>query len=170
MFYLKNLEEIKGNTADSKYSALYIQLRTDSIDTLLLNNLMMIRRLVYGVNIVYLYDSPFIQVAINSTISCAYVHFLIVYKPYKTKWDNMMNLFIEGNIFLILTLIGVFIHQNLPSEIYQITEVSLVVLLYMSTSVVTIINFILDVKKAINMLKAKCTKQQQIEISTMRPE
>jgi hypothetical protein len=55
-------------------------------------------------------------------------YFLFILKPHKSKLDYAMNLY----VFLILSIIGAFIYEDLPTHLYDITERSLFVLIYCS--------------------------------------
>lgn len=106
----------------------------------------MIRRLVYGVNMILLYSSPYIQVVVNSSFSFAICYFIFIFKPYKTKLHNIMNLYIETINFLILSIIGTFIHKGLSSNLYSSAEWSVIILIYASITGPALVNIIISMK------------------------
>ena len=155
LFYLKNIETIKANNLP-KYEILYSHIKTENIDFLLLNILNMIRRIVFGINIVLLYSSPYIQVMINSCFSFAICYFIIFYNPFKTSFDHRMNIFLEVNIFLIQCILGTFIYEDMSTDLYEIADWSIVVLLYMSILVQALANIVYTVAE----LTLKCRKRK----------
>ena len=115
----------------------------------------MIRRLVYGVSLILLYSSPYIQVIVNSSFSCGICYFIFILKPYKSKLDYAMNLYIEIVVFLILSIIGAFIYEDLPTQLYDMTEWSLIVLIYGSIMIPALVNLISSIKDRLAFIKAR---------------
>jgi hypothetical protein len=109
--YLRNLEKIQNNTADNKYKILFQELKSDSIHCLLIKVIQILRKLVYGINLISLCEAPYIQVEINSTFSFCILHYLVYCKPYTTRKDILISTFLEGNIFLILSFIGAYLKR-----------------------------------------------------------
>ncbi len=110
---------------------------------------MMIRRIAYGVSMILLYPSPYIQVVINSIFSFSICFFIIIYKPYISKLDNILSLYIEVITFLILSLIGAYIKQDLPNNLYEMFEMIIVILIYMTIAIPAFISAIILVKDII---------------------
>ncbi len=73
----------------------------------------------------------------------------------KTKLDYAMNLYIEFVVFLMLSIIGAFIYEDLPTHLYDITEWSLVVLIYGSIMIPALVNLILLMKDLLVFIKAR---------------
>jgi hypothetical protein len=130
----------------TKYKVLYENLNTKDVNNLLLNILMIIRRIVYGVSMILLYPSPYIQVVINSIFSFSICFFIIIYKPYISKLDNFMSLYIEVITFLILSLIGAYIKEDLPNNLYEMFEMIIIILIYMTIAIPACISAIILVK------------------------
>jgi hypothetical protein len=137
----------------TKYKVLYENLSINHVNHLLLNILMMIRRIVYGVNMIILYPSPYIQVTINSIFSFSICFFIIIYKPYRYKLDKFMNLYVELNSFLILTIIGAYIKEDLPYNIHESCELIILVLIYMSITIPALVNAFILLKDIILYLR-----------------
>lgn len=134
---------------DTKYKVLYENLDTNNLNNLLLNILIIIRRIVYGVNMIFLYPSPYIQVAINSIFSFSICFFIIIYRPYRYKLDNFMNLYIELITFMILTLIGAYIKEDLPYNLHEMSELIIIILIYMSITIPALLSAIILLKDII---------------------
>lgn len=149
LFYLKYYESIRDNKIEAKYEILYINIKTDKIEYLLLNILLILRSIVYGVNMIVLYSSPYSQVVINSSFSFSIFYFIFIFKPFKNRLDNMMNLYIEFNTFLILSLMGAYIYEDLSDILYGLAEWALVILIYMSIIMPTLVNTIILIKNFI---------------------
>jgi hypothetical protein len=66
-----------------------------------------------------------------------------------------MNLYIEFVVFLILSIIGAFIYEDLPTHLYDITEWSLVVLIYCSIMIPALVNLTLSIKGLLVFIKAR---------------
>lgn len=158
LYLIRNFENIRDNGANPKFSILYENFKNDMIERLFVNLLEILRRLVYGVNLILLYPTPYIQVILNSSFSFAICYFIFILKPYKSKIDHIMNLYIEFVIFLILSIIGAFIYEDLPTQLYDITEWSLVVLIYSSIMIPALVNLIISGKDLVLFIKARCVK------------
>jgi hypothetical protein len=65
-----------------------------------------------------------------------------------------MNLYIEFVVFLIFSIIGAFIYEDLPTQLYDIAEWSLVVLIYCSIMIPALVNLILSSKDLLVFIKA----------------
>jgi hypothetical protein len=161
LYYLRNLEKIQSNTADTKYKILFQDLKSDSIDSLLLKIIQMLRKHLYGINLIFLYDSAYIQVIINSIFSFCILHYLIYYKPYTNRKDLLINIFIEGNTFLILSLIGAYLKDKMNDIIYKMIEICISILLYGILIVPTAINLVLDIRAIVIKYKDRCMNNRQ---------
>jgi cellulose synthase/poly-beta-1,6-N-acetylglucosamine synthase-like glycosyltransferase len=64
-----------------------------------------------------------------------------------------MNLYIEVNTFLILSVIGAFIYEDLPTSLYDTIEWTLVVLIYMIVMVPTLVNIVLLIHNIIMKIR-----------------
>ncbi len=115
----------------------------------------MIRRLVYGVSLILLFSSPYIQVIVNSSFSYGICYFIFTLNPYKSKLDYAMNLYIEIAVFLILSIIGAFIYEDLPTHLYDMTEWSLIVLICCSIMIPALVNLILSIKDSLVYIKSR---------------
>lgn len=105
---------------------------------------------------ILLYPSPYIQVVVNSSFSCGICYFIFMFKPYKTKLDNIMNLYIEVVTFLILSIIGVFIYEDLHTTLFNLADWSLVVMIYLSIIIPALTNLMILVKDLTTWFIAKC--------------
>lgn len=66
-------------------------------------------------------------------------YFIVIIRPFKEKVDNAMNLFTEAVIFIIQSLIGAFIYQDLREGLYNAVKWSIVVMLYASIMVPSLV-------------------------------
>jgi hypothetical protein len=132
------------------------------------NNILLIRRIVYGINMIVLYYSPFMQVVINSSFSFTICHYILIFKPFKTRLDNIMNFYIEFLTFLILSIIGAFIRQDLSSDLYALADWSLVVLIYSIIIVPAIVNLIISIKDLILYFKTISLRNRWINKNSWR--
>lgn len=144
---------------ESAFSILYENLKVDNIEHLLLKIIDLIRRLVFGISMVIFYKSPYMQVVVNSSISSSICMFMILYKPYKTKLDNMMNFYIEFNTFCILSSFGAFIYEDLPRDLYSVTEVIVIILIYLIIMIPAIVDIGIFIKKFILYIKRRNERQ-----------
>jgi hypothetical protein len=151
---IRNYEKIKDNTLISKFSVLYENLKTDKIEYLLVNILLLLRRIVYGVNMILFYSSPFIQVVINSSFSFTICYYILIFKPYKTRLDNIMNVYIELITFWIFSIIGAFIKEDLSRDLYDLAEWSLIILIYSIIMIPALVNISISIKDLIICLIA----------------
>ncbi len=87
IFYLRNYPEIKCNLFDMRFKVLHITLKNEKIEYLFYNILYLSRRIIYGIVIVILPSSPYIQFVINSNVSIGVFYFMIMFKPFKNKID-----------------------------------------------------------------------------------
>jgi hypothetical protein len=114
-------------------------------------------------SLVLLYSSPYIQVILNSISSYAICFFIIYNKPYQSKLDTIMNLYIEVNTFLILSILGALIYEDLPTILYNTIEWILVVLIYMSVMVPALVNLLLIIYKITYKIIMKILSQNNHE-------
>lgn len=77
----------------------------------------------------------------------------------------MINLYIELNTFLILTVIAPFIYDDLPAYLYDGFELTLVVLIYTSIMIPALINISILIYNIIINLRQR-TNQINIEETT----
>ncbi len=159
LYYLKNIEKIQSSTADNKYKILFQNLKSSSIDPLLIKVIQILRKLAYGVNLICLHDNAYIQVIINSSFSLCILHYMIYHKPYASKKDLVINIFIEGNIFMILSLIGAYLKDDLWGIIYKLLEIGIIALLYGSILVPASINLLFDIRIIIEKFKTRGTQK-----------
>ena len=66
-----------------------------------------------------------------------------------------MNLYIELVVFLILSIIGAFIYEDLPTHLYDMTEWSLIVLICCSIMIPALVNLILSIKDSLVYIKSR---------------
>jgi hypothetical protein len=159
LYLIRNYEKIKDNTLASKFSVLYENLKTDKIQYLLYNIVLLIRRIVYGINVILFHSSPFIQVVINSSFSFTIYHYILIFKPYKTRLDNIMNFYIEFITFCIFSIIGAFIKEDLSGDSYNIAEWSLIILIYSSIVLPAVVNIVISIKDLIIYFKERSKPQ-----------
>jgi hypothetical protein len=76
-----------------------------------------------------------------------------------------MNLCIEVNTFLILSVIGAFIYEDLPTSLYDTVEWTLVVLIYMIVMVPTLVNIVLLIHNIIMKIRRPNRGKMTIDIS-----
>jgi hypothetical protein len=74
-----------------------------------------------------------------------------------------MNLYIEVNTFLILSILGALIYEDLPTFLYNTIEWILVVLIYMSVMVPALVNLLLLIYKITNKIIMKIRSQNNHE-------
>ncbi len=79
---------------------------------------------------------------LNSISSYGISFFILYYKPYNSKLDNIMNLYIERNTFLILSVIVALIDEDLPTSLYD-TRMDLSSSIYTSIMVPDLVNLYL---------------------------
>jgi hypothetical protein len=82
-------------------------------------------------------------------------YFIFILRPNKSKLDYAMNLYKEFVVFLIIYIIGAYIYEDLPTHLYNITEWSLVVLIYGSIIIPALVNLILSIKDLLVFIKAR---------------
>jgi hypothetical protein len=118
------------------------------------------------------YTSPFIQVVINSSFSFAICHYILLVRPFKTRLDNIMNLYIEFITFLILSIIGTFIKEDLSNDLYDIAEWSLIILIYSSIMLPALVNIVISIRNLIIYFKSKYVRnmEEQAETGANRQE
>jgi len=165
---INNYEKIKDGTYITKYSIIYESLKADQLEILNLNAIMIIRRIIFGVSVILLSYSPYTQVIINSISSYTICFLIIYYKPYQSKVDNIMNLYIEVNTFLILTVIVAFIYEDLPESLYDTIEWILVILIYMSIIVPALVNISILIYKIIRKIRQSKNQGSTINISDIQ--
>ncbi len=120
-----------------------------------MNIMDLIRRLVYGINMIIFYHSPYIQVVINSSISFSTFIFMILYQPYKKRLDNILNIYIEFNTFCILSAIGAFIYEDLPSYLYNISVEIAIIMIYLIIILPAIVNITISIQNFILWLRRR---------------
>jgi hypothetical protein len=156
LFYLKNYHEINENIFDIRYKVLHTNLHSDAIDYLFYNIFYLSRRIVYGVVMILLSSAPYIQVVINSSFSIGIAYFLIIFKPFKSKIDNYMKIYIEVNNSIIISLTGLFLTEKLPNRLYEVAEWTIVILTYAGFALPTLVRVIIILKDAvINFVRRK---------------
>jgi hypothetical protein len=155
IYLVKNFEKIKNKDLSPKFSILYEHLNTENIENLLAPIIDILRRLLYGVNMILFYSSPYIQVVINSVSSFVVFHYYFVYRPCSKKFDNIMNLYTEINNFLTLSFIGAFISEDLPNNMNYVAEWSVIILIYLSIMGPTMINLILSIRDLTLWIRAR---------------
>ena len=95
-FLRRNSQNLQNPGFSSRYGALYMEYHQNhflSRNFLVLN---ILGKSIYAMSLVYLYDTPFLQVfgVFISRLGISMV--LLFVKPYKSKRDNLMELFNEG--------------------------------------------------------------------------
>jgi hypothetical protein len=120
----------------------------------------MIRRLVYGVNMIFLHDSPYIQVILNSSISWSNLLYLVIYRPYQTKIMNFTNISQELNIFVIFSMLGMALIPGISGILYDLIDWALTIMLYVSISLPVCINLLVIIRTW--MLGIKCNNKAQV--------
>ncbi len=138
---------------NSKLSILYQNLKAENTERLLLSILQIVRRLVYGINMILFHPSPYIQVVINSSFSCSLCYFIILNQPFKKKLDNIMNIYIEFITFCTFSILGAFIYEELHSYLYNIAEWSLIILIYLSIMGPALLSIIISCKDFVICLR-----------------
>ena len=119
---------------------------------------MLIRRIVYGINVILFHSSPFIQVVINSSFSFTICYYILIFKPYKTRLDNIMNVYIELITFWIFSIIGAFIKEDLSRDLYDLAEWSLIILIYSIIMIPALVNISISIKDLIIFTKSRLTR------------
>jgi hypothetical protein len=76
-----------------------------------------------------------------------------------------MNLYIEANTFLILSVIGAFIYEDMPNSLYDALEWMLVILIYASIMVPALVNLLLLIYKIIMKFRQSNNQDKTIDIS-----
>ncbi len=69
-----------------------------------------------------------------------------------------MNFYIEFLTFWVLSIMGAFIKEDLSSNLYDIADWSLVVLIYSIVIVPAIVNLITTIRDIILYFKRRCRK------------
>jgi hypothetical protein len=130
LFYIKHYETICDDSFDIRYKVLHLTMKSEVIECLFFNILYLSRRIVYGFVIIFLSSSPYIQVVINSSISIGICFFFIMHRPFKSKVENTVKFYIEIVNAIIQFIIGLFLKEGLPSDLYEIADWSLVIMTY----------------------------------------
>lgn len=113
----------------------------------------MIRRLVYSINMIVLYTTPYIQVVLNSSMSLSILLYQIIHRPYSAKKMNLISTFLEFNIFLILSLLGSLLIPGKSETLCDLIDWTMVAILYSSISIPTFINVLTTIKNFITKSK-----------------
>lgn len=105
--------------------------------------LFIIRRLIFGVSILILGQSPYIQISINSACCAGIILSYICYNPFKTRKDRYIEIFAETCIFISMNclVVSMFNIAN-PDAIDWV----LVIALYGSILIPSIVNLILVIR------------------------
>jgi hypothetical protein len=163
---IRNLQKIRDNSANPKFSILFQNLKVDKIEGVYIHILEILRRLLYGINMILLYPSPYIQVILNSSFSFAICYFILLYKPYKTKLDNIMSFYTEFTTFLILSVIGAFIDEDLSRTLYDLADWSLFLMIILSIMIPAVVNLFVSIKNFLTWVRARYIRSPTQKVST----
>jgi hypothetical protein len=108
---------------------------------------------------IVLYSTPYIQVVLNSSFSIMIWYYMLIFNPYVSKLDRYMSLYIEFITFLILSIIVSFTYEDLASDLYDIAEWSIIILIYLSIMVPNLVNLVITIKYFIDWLKVRYRKR-----------
>jgi hypothetical protein len=143
---------------------LYENLRAENVETLLLNAIEILRRIVYGFGMIILYKSPYTQIILNSIFSFTIFHYTLIHKPYQKRLQHIISLYTEMINFMILSVIVAFMYDGLPKYLYEYAEWGLTILLYLSTLIPCVLNIIISIRDIISWLKRRCNRAQEQDI------
>jgi hypothetical protein len=126
----------------------------------------MIQRLIYAWTIVYLYNAPYIQIALTSVVSYGMLFYLIRSKPFETRVNNIVTIFTEICIFITLSGIGAFLIDRVEGRIREIVDYSLSLVVVIAVSVPVIVGVIQATKSCLE----KCKRSSEdTEASKINP-
>ena len=147
----KIIEE--GGDKIKSFATFYDEFKCDrGFVSMMFYPLFFLRRYCYILGLYYLEDYPLIQVIVNSSFSVLTLSYLIAYKPFIEKANNVVNIASETFISLMFILSGCFL-IDMPSNIDNILGKSLlllavlVVLVILGSVIVKIISAIKSCKR-----------------------
>ena len=104
IFLFKNLQNLKKKEIKKKYESLYLEVDTTKRNAYLFSTLFLLRRLIYGVTLIFV-TTLCIQLVIIQLTSFMMLTFLMKYKPFYSKINNLIEIVNEAT-FLTLVYIS----------------------------------------------------------------
>lgn len=162
---------------ESRYGALVEEYAFERVWPKYFTTVLLVRRLLTCLSLVYLQDWPYVQISCLLMISFAILIAIIKYQPYASKWDNRVNIIYEVLFFLVQVLFLVLInddyHQNYSEQdrldigwaIVGVCSASLLTGLVVSIceEYKALKEFSASIKKLINKIKHKGKKTEEID-------
>lgn len=136
-YMIGNYEVMKTKEDDSNIVILYEEINyKETIENCLFTVLFLIERLIYAACIVFLDESPYIQVAILSITSYTMLILMIKHKPYYERARNIIKIYVGICVFLVYSGIGLYLNNwKLNEKVYEIGDLVLCGLVVSSVAV-----------------------------------
>jgi hypothetical protein len=150
----------------SNFNTLYEEFGTD-IYSSIFNVIFLIRRFIYAVCLILLSSSPYFQLLINSLSAFIPFIYIIVYRPYKERADNILNGITEGFTFLQMTLMFILLGDLSENQEFYL-DWFIVLCLYASFLIPVAFQTVMTIKKFLGKVMESCRKDKpkEIEINT----
>jgi hypothetical protein len=107
-----------------------------------------LRRIILAISILFLGQSPYIQISINSVSSFSILIFYISYKPYKESKERFLAIFNEGCFFIVTTSIYILLKEDLSDIALHSIDWSISGVLYVSVFIPFLVD-LFDLLKAL---------------------
>ncbi|CDW73290.1 UNKNOWN [Stylonychia lemnae] len=108
-FLLMNEERLFERSFKKRFGSLYLGMRQQCPHLILNASMFYMKRLIYGLSVVFLLDLDIIQILFNLIIALGTLTTQIHYKPLDSRQGNNFEIFNELQYFTILTLILVLV-------------------------------------------------------------
>lgn len=118
MILKKNCSKIRNNedSVVKKYSPLIKDFKyEENIKVLAYYPLFFIRRIIFSVTAYCLLNFPFVQIGLSCFFTLITIIFYIKYKPYKDSYINLIVISQEAIIFIIFSLLSLFLFPSLEA-------------------------------------------------------
>lgn len=159
---LKSSNTLSQENFETRCSCLYDEYGKD-VYNVLYNIVFLIRRYVFAVCLIFLGSSPYMQLAINSIIAYLPLTYIVIYRPFSTKSDNILNGITEGCIFIKMTLLFILLTDLSKDREYYL-DWALVICLYASFMIPLAYRVLIIVMNFINKIRG--IKKTTSEIHT----
>jgi hypothetical protein len=128
---------MKTEVNDLKIKILYQEIDyEEALDNCLFNVFVLIERLIYASCIVFMDESPYIQISILSITSYTMLILMIKYRPFNKRARNIIKIYVGICVFLVYSGIGLYLNSwRLYEKVYEIGDLVLCLLMISSISV-----------------------------------
>jgi preprotein translocase subunit YajC len=151
IFMTNRYQELECENFKLRWISLYDGFRL-SENTIIFNVVFLGRRFLYAVSIVFLGSSPPIQIISCSLVSYFSFFYILIYRPYTSRKENILNCFSELCTFGILSILFAFNFKIGDIETEYI-DYAIVVLLHLTFLVPVSVNLIESVVSIIKKIK-----------------